>query len=165
MQENKIFWTTDENSRTKQILDLLELNYNTKDQSQYGISNMGKKPGSVDGVVVDKNRVEYFIEALNLQNLNKEYIQMHINKLESKYDSKGLKNKFLIVYCNIADSSFEAFFEKFYNYVNSEVQFDYSKLSIEKINSDYTNQRIIKTVHLRESIEVNLYHILLKIPK
>lgn len=162
LQENKIFSNLDENNRTKQILDILELNYHTKDQSQVGYSSTGKKAGSVDGIVIDKNNIEYFIEALNLKSLDKQYIESHIHKLEKNYDNKGLPNKFLIIYCNVLENTFDSFYNKYFNFINDEFAFVYNKINIDNIKSNYTNQRIIKTIHTRESLNVNIYHILIK---
>lgn len=164
MQENKVFWLADEDGRTKQILDLLEIKYITKDQPKLGMSATGKKPGSIDGLIKDKNETEYFIEAFNLQNINSNYIQNHINKLEENYDSKGLKNKFLIVYCNVPNNTFNSFFDKYLCFIDKKVDFKFTKKNVEELESKYINQRIIKTTHLREKSETNLYHILLKMP-
>lgn len=162
MQENKIFWKADENTRTKQILDLLEIRYPTKDQTQMGISATGIKSGSIDGIILDNNRIQIIIEALNLKYLNKIYIQNHISKLEKNYDSKGLKTKFLISYCEIADNSFQDFYEKYISFINNEVQFENLKEVSESLEPNYTDQRILKTVHIREKMSVTIYHILLK---
>lgn len=164
MQENKIFWESDENSRTKQILDILELSYATKDQSQIGVSSTEKKPGSIDAILIDKDKIEYIIEALNLNYLNRKYIQSHVKKLESNYDSKGLNTKFLISYCKIEENSFEEFYGKYITFINEKVSFDFPKVSSEKLVPNYVNQRILKTTHERESKKINIYHILLKIP-
>ncbi|MEG0927526.1 hypothetical protein [Chryseobacterium sp.] len=162
LQENKIFSNLDENNRTKQILDILELNYHTKDQSQVGYSSTGKKAGSVDGIVIDENNIEHFIEALNLKSIDKKYIESHIHKLEKNYDNKGLPNKFLIIYCNVLENTFDSFYNKYFNFISDEFTFIYNKVNIDNIKSSYANQRIIKTTHTREEINVNIYHILLK---
>lgn len=164
MQENNIFWNSEENLRTKQILDLLELSYGTKDQSQIGVSSTKKRPGSIDGIIIDRNKIEYIIEALNLSYLNRTYIQSHISKLESNYDSRGLITKFLISYCNIKENSFEEFYNNYAAFIDNEVSFNYLKINSEKLNSNYSNQRIIKTTHERESKKISIYHILLKMP-
>lgn len=160
MQENKIFVESDENGRTKQILDLLSSKYNTKDQSQIGVSATGKNPGSLDGMVIDKDNIEYFIEALNLSSLDKKNITQHVNKLERNYDRKGVINKYLIAYCNL--KSFDEFAAKFFNYLDTDLEFCYPKINLENLESNYANQRIIKTTHIRESMQVVIYHILLK---
>lgn len=165
MQQNKMFWTADENARTRQILDLLSSSYFTKDQSHYGESSEGKKPGSVDGIIFNNKGEEHFIEALNVDSLEKEKIIVHINKLEKSYDSKGQKKKFLIAYLNIPDGSVEEFHTKYIDYINNEIQFEYQRIDTQLIESPYTDQRIIRTKHLRESKEVVIYHILLKMPK
>lgn len=161
LQENKLFSKCDENERTKQILDILELRYITKDQSQAGTSSTGKKAGSIDGIIIDNN-IQYFIEALNLKSINKEYIISHVNKLEKNYDPKGLKNKFLIVYANVDSENLESFYNRYYSYIDQELEFKYPKVDILKIENNYAEQRIIKTQHLRESTYINIYHILLK---
>ncbi|MDM1352072.1 hypothetical protein HX014_15700 [Myroides marinus] len=158
-QQNKLFWGT-EDERTKQVLDLLSMKYTTKDQSRYGISSGGKSAGEVDGVISDLSGVEKFIEAINLKSIDKNSLSSHISKLEQKYDSKGLKEKYLIIYHN-SSSKFQDFCTRYYKYINSEYQFYYRKtnMSIEKV--DYVEQYLIKSTHLRNGQEVYLYHILL----
>lgn len=164
MQENKIFWNSDENTRTNQILDILELKYTTKNQSQSGISETGIQVGSIDGKIINK-KIEYIIEAFNISNISKTLISRHINKLEKNYDSKGLPIKFILVYCNIEDNNFESFYQKYFKYINEELNFNFKKIKTEIIITEYSNKRILKTIHLRESIQVSIYHILLKMPK
>ena len=164
MQENKIFWEADENTRTRQILDLLSANYFTKDQATYGKSETGKKQGSVDGVIIDNTKTEHFIEAFNLSSINKQIIQRHINKVESNYDSKGLTNKFVIVYCNIQDNKFNNLFTGYLEYVSSELEYKFKKIEIIEKETKYTNIKVLKSRHLRENREVILYHILIKMP-
>lgn len=164
MQQNKLFWTSDEDTRTRQILDLLPEKYQTKDQSKYGKSQVGKKAGSVDGVIkIDNN--EFFIEAFNLSSLTKNLIKNHIDKLEKNYDSKGLKEKFVIVYYNLKPNKFNQSVEKYKNYIENEHVFIYPKIEqIEESLVNYTDSRLFKTYHKREGKEVILYHILLKFP-
>jgi len=164
MQENKIFWKADEDTRTKQILDLLSSNYFTKDQSTYGKSETGKKQGSVDGVIIDNAKTEYFVEAFNLSSINKEVIQRHINKLESNYDSKGLLNKFLLVYCNVMDNKFDNFYTNYFEHINSKTEYKFQMINVLEKETVYTNIKVLKSLHLRENREVTLYHILLKMP-
>ncbi|PRB03809.1 hypothetical protein CQ046_08430 [Chryseobacterium sp. MYb7] len=166
LQENKIFWNVDEDTRTRQILDLLPREYGAKDQSRYGESGTGIKQGSVDGVVIDESGTEYFLEAFNLEYIDTNNITSHINKLEQNYDSKGLHNKYIIIYCNLAENKFENFTQSYQKFINDEMKFLYPKNDdIKNIESKYTNNRILKTSHVREGKEVFLYHILLKFPK
>lgn len=165
MQQNKIFWTLDEDSRTRQILDLLPEKYHTKDQSKYGKSLVGKKAGSVDGVI-ELDKKEFFIEAFNLSNLNKTTIKTHIDKLEKNYDSKGLKEKFIIVYYNLKPNTFNQAVEKYKNYIKNDHVFIYPKVgNMEETLVNYTDSRLYKTYHNRENKNVILYHLLLKFPK
>lgn len=166
LQENKIFWNVDEDTRTKQILDLLPIQYHSKDQSKYGESGTGIKQGNVDGVIVDAVGTEYFIEAFNLEYIDTNNITSHINKLEQNYDSKGLYNKYVVIYCNLLENKFEDFTKSYLNFVNENMIFIYTKIGEStSIETKYTNSRIFKTCHLREGKEVSLYHILLKFPK
>ena len=164
MQENKIFWNSDENTRTNQILDILGLKYITKNQSQSGISETGIQAGSIDGKIFNK-RIEYIIEAFNISNISKSIIFRHINKLEKNYDSKGLPIKFILAYCNIEDNKFENLYKNYLKYIDKELNFHFTKIKTEEIESTYSNKRILKTIHLRENVQVVLYHILLKMPK
>ena len=165
LQQNKIFWTADEDTRTRQLLDLLPEKYQTKDQSKYGKSSKGIKAGSVDGVI-KINGIEIFVEAFNLNNLTKSIIKSHLNKLENNYDSKGLKEKFVVVYYNLRTNTFKKAFEKYKDYIENEHKFIYPRVKeAEEITTKYTDSRMFKTFHDREGKEVILYHLVLMFPK
>lgn len=163
MQENKTYIEdNDENKRTKQVLDLLKIKYTTSDQSQKGKSSTGKKPGSVDGVIIDKDSNEYYIEAINVKCIDKTNITKHINKLESNYDNKGLFIKFLFVYCNIEVGKFDEFSKNYKYFIDKDLIPVYTRIEdSEEILNKHTNSRIFKSSHLREGKKVHLYHILL----
>jgi hypothetical protein len=164
MQQNKIFWKADEDTKTRQLLDLLPSKYQTKDQSKYGKSHIGKKSGSVDGVIKENN-VEIFVEAFTLKSLNRSVIKIHIDKLESNYDSKGLKEKFIIVYYNLAVNKFESSIKKYVNYIEKEHSFIYPMTKeMEEVEINYTDSRLFESIHKREGKNVSLYHLLLKFP-
>jgi hypothetical protein len=165
MQQNFLFAKADEDTRTKQILDLLPKIYNANDQSTYGSSTVGKRAGSVDGVF-SFNNIEYFIEAFNLTSLNRSIIKLHIDKLENNYDTKGLKEKFIIIYYNLETNTFGKAADKYKKYITSEHEFIYPSIeNIEEITMEYTDSRMFKTYHNREGNKVTLYHILLKFSK
>lgn len=165
MQQNKFFWNADEDTKTKQLLDLLPNKYLTKDQSRYGKSLVGKKAGSVDGVI-EIDEIEIFVEAFNLRKFSRQIIKNHIDKLESNYDSKGLKEKFIWIYYNLEVNMFEAEVKKYLNYIEKEHKFTYPLLKeIEEVDVKYTDCRLFKTYHDREGQEVVLCHLLLKFPK
>jgi hypothetical protein len=157
MQQNKLFYDVDENTRTRQILDLLPDDFWTKDQSLYGLSRTGKKQGSVDGVVTDKDRTEYFFEALNLNCIASDSITTHINKLESNYDSKGLRTKYVLAYCNIKEGTLPEFSLAYQQFLKTNMQFRYSLVTVSEEEAKYTNIRIIKSLHQREGNIVTLY--------
>lgn len=124
MQQNKVFWNADEDKKTRQLLDLLSTKYQTKDQSKYGKSHAGKKAGSVDGVI-KYNNIEVFLEAFALKSLNRNIIKAHIDKLEQNYDSKGLKEKVLVIYYNLPINKFADAAKKYLTYLKDEHQFAY----------------------------------------
>lgn len=164
MQENKVFWNADENTRTRQILDLLSTNFFTKDQSMYGVSGTGKKQGEVDGVITDSNQTEHFVEAFNLEGMNRKVIKNHIHKLESNYDSKGLPYKYVIIYCNVEDGKFNQLHVDYKAYITGELEFQFILKETVDMDTHYTNMRVLKTCHKRENKNVFLHHILIKMP-
>jgi hypothetical protein len=165
MQQNKIFWNADEDTKTRQLLDLLPPKYQAKDQSKYGKSSIGKNAGSVDGVIKN-NEVEIFIEAFNLKSLNQKITKTHIDKLELNYDSKGLREKFIVIYCNLPINRFENFVKKYKEYIEKDHSFVFPLLNqMEEIEVCYTDSRLFKSYHEREGKEVVLYHLLLKFPE
>lgn len=165
MQQNRYFWSADEDTKTRQLLDLLPSKYQTKDQSKYGKSFVGKRAGSVDAVI-KIDGTESFVEAFNLKNFSRQIIKTHIEKLEINYDSKGLKEKFICVYYNLQVNMFESVVKKYLNYIQNEHKFIYPlSKEIEEIKVKYTDSRLFKTYHVREGHEVVLYHLLLKFPK
>lgn len=165
MQENKHFWNADEDTKTKQVLDLLESKYVVKDQSKQGESSVGKNAGSIDGILIADGN-EIFIEALILAYLNKNQVKNHINKLERNYDAKGLREKFVIIYCHIEDNMFGVFCKNYIDYLDNDNLFEFCKIdSTIEIEAPYLNTKIFRTTHLREENKVNLIHILLKFPK
>lgn len=168
-QDNKVFQDdSDENKRTKQILDLLDSKNEYKTENQYptGISSTGKKIGSCDGLIVDKKfNNEYYVEALNIKSFDTQYLKTHINKLEFNYDFKGLPIKFVLVYCNLKEGKFDDFVSKYKNFIENEMEYFYKKTVINEEIVEYnkfTNCRIFQSAHIRESKNVYLYHILLK---
>lgn len=165
MQQNKLFWNVDEDDRTRQLLDLIHKDYHTKDQARYGKSSVGKKAGSVDGVISINNK-EYFIEAFNLNSLRRATIKLHIDKLEKNYDSKGIKEKFIVVYYNLKPNTFAKAVKKYKDYISNEHTFVYQKTNeLEEIQVEFTDSRLFKTHHNREGQKVVLYHLLLMFPK
>lgn len=164
IQENNLFHDTDENTKTKQILDHLEQNNNTfvKDQSSRGISaGKAKQPGSVDGIICYKG-VEYLIEALNLTSNSTKLIKGHIQKLESNYDPMGIETKFMLVYYKTEDGKFGELSKKYKRFIETDECFCFKMINIEEIESKQTNMKILKSTHLREGKKTYIYHILLK---
>lgn len=164
MQQSKHFWHADEDTKTRQVLDLLPKEYSSKDQSRYGESSTGLKSGSIDGVF-KFNNIEYFLEAFHLKTLDTTSIKLHIDKLEKHYDSKGLKEKYLLIYYKLEDHNFNNEVEKYKQYIKDKHTFIYPMTDMEEFETKYSNSRILKTIHTREGKKVAIYHLTLKFPK
>lgn len=161
----------DENNRTKNILQLLGFKneYKTECQLPTGMSSTRKNIGSCDGLIIDnQTNNEYYVEALNLGSLGKSYLKTHINKLEYNYDLKGLPIKFILVYCNLKDNTFDDFVIKYKSYIENDMSYYYQKSIIKEEIVEFnkfTNSRVFHSTHTRENRNVFLYHILLKFSK
>lgn len=160
MQGNLIYRDASENVRNTFLASLLEMaGFNNKDQTLWGKSRAGKSSGEIDIFVRKKSGEPYsIIEALNLDSLNKSYLEFHLNKIFS-YDTTGLKYNFILVY-----SSSKNFF-KFWNRYVKHIQkhsYPYPIVRYEEVEGyDYADIRVCKTAHLRKGKEVYLYHIML----
>lgn len=163
-----------ENMRNRGVRDFLEIRgYEIKDQTQHGISERGKSAGEVDILV--KKTINTIIEALNLKNIssvsNTEYLNKHIKKLEDNYDPEGLKEKYLLVYADIKNDNFDRFCENYHTHIDT-YSFEFKKTDIKEIPTEeitdtketITNIKVYQTSHLRESVDVKLFHILVKMP-
>lgn len=95
------------------------------------------------------------MEALNLSSLDKNYLSEHIDKVFI-YDRLGMRCNLLISYINVAD--FSKFYDKYKEFVEN-YDYKYALLRTEA-EDQYTNIRVIKTVHNREEQEIFLYHVL-----
>lgn len=158
-----------ENKRNRYIKSLLySKGYIVNDGTQRGISEKGKNSGELDISVVKP--INTTIEALNLNSIKIEYLNNHIKKLEDNYDPEGLKEKYLLVYVDIRDG-FDKFCKKYNTHIDKH-SFVFEKTDIKEIPTEeitdtketITNIKVYQTSHLRESVDVKLLHILVKMP-
>lgn len=92
LQANAIYYNATEDQRNDYIRDILDaVGYDVKDQTRRGLSPSGKAAGEVDILIKEHGFPITIIEALNLDSLNKEYLDKHIDKIYN-YDTAG--NKF-----------------------------------------------------------------------
>lgn len=164
LQGNKIFWNATENERNTFIAHSLNTaGFISKDQSLWGTSRGGKTSGEVDIFIKEKNGDPFsIIEALNLESLDRNYLNLHLEKIFS-YDTTGLKYNFIIVYSS--SKNFSEFWNRYINYT-SQFEYPHPVSNCEELEEfDYTDIRICKTSHTRNDKETYLYHIVVDLNK
>ncbi|SFD60898.1 hypothetical protein [Bacillus sp. UNCCL81] len=160
LQGNHIYRDKTENERNTFIVSCLDMaGISNKDQTLWGKSNEGKTSGEVDIFVKQKDgRPFSIIEALNLNSLKKTYLNLHLDKI-FKYDTMGLKCNFILIYST--SNNFGEFWNRYVEYIK---KYDFRLKSIgyqELIGYEYANIKVGKTVHIRNGIEVYLFHIMI----
>ncbi len=166
LQGNKIYLQASEDERNTYISNLLEaLGFKNKDQTRWGRSNAGVSSGEIDIQIIDNNGTPFsIIEALNLDSLNKSYLNLHLDKIFG-YDTTGLKYNFILSYVIVKD--FEAFWIKYIEHIkNHSFEYPISDFNT-KVGDEfeYANIRIGLSTHIRSGKNVGLYHICVNLDK
>jgi hypothetical protein len=163
LQARKHYSAASEDDRNDYIGDILgAIGYTIKDQTRRGSSSSGKDSGELDIFVAKDGLPFTVIEALNLDSLNKDYLNKHLDKIFS-YDTSGNKFNVCLSYVKIAD--FDAFWKKYSEHV---MKHSYpapllsSDVSIDK-EYRYSELRVMKTNHNRSGRTVSLFHICVRI--
>ncbi|MGY4797516.1 hypothetical protein ACVNNN_21485 [Lysinibacillus fusiformis] len=163
LQARRIYLNATEDERNDFITDLLDTNgYRLKDQTRRGSSAAGKSSGEVD-IFVEKNGFPFtIIEALNLDSLNTNYLNTHLDKIYS-YDTTGHKFNVCLSYVRVKD--FGTFWERYCKHVKEHKYPVMLISSDEDIDKDYpfTNIRFMRTTHNRSGKITYLYHLCVKI--
>lgn len=162
LQANSIYFGATEDQRNDYIRDLLDtVGYDVKDQTRRGLSPSGKAAGEVDILIKEQSFPVTIIEALNLNSLNKTYLDEHIDKIYD-YDTAG--NRFNIVLSYVTVTNFVSFCDKYYKHIEKR-KYPFEMTFIEKDiiidNISYSDIHIMKTAHSRNGQETVLYHICL----
>lgn len=98
LQANAIYYNATEDQRNDYIRDILDaVGYDVKDQTRRGLSSGGKAAGEVDILIKEYGFPITIIEALNLDSLNKAYLDKHIDKIYN-YDTAVMN---LILFCHM----------------------------------------------------------------
>lgn len=154
LQANAIYYNATEDQRNDYIRDMLDTaGYGVKDQTRRGLSPSGKAAGEVDILIKEHGFPITIIEALNLDSLNKAYLDKHIDKIYN-YDTAG--NKFNIILSYVTVSNFIDFCEKKHKYPFA-IQVSKDNIVIEKYS--FSDIKVMKTVHNRNECETVLYHV------
>lgn len=160
LQANSIYYGATEDQRNDYIRDILDtVGYDVKDQTRRGLSPSGKAAGEVDILIREQGFPVAIIEALNLNSLNKTYLDEHIDKIYD-YDTAG--NRFNIVLSYVTVVNFVSFSAKYYKHIEKR-KYPFEMISIEKEimidDISYSDIHIMKTVHNRNGQETVLYHV------
>lgn len=151
---------SDEDSRNSIIAALLTAEgFIAKDQSKWGKSETGQKPGEIDIKVEDLDgKVISICECFILFNCNKKVINSHLIKLFD-YDANGLNQNFIIIY-----SQSKNFLNLWERYCLSipQINFRYRLLKFKDVTtefSEYSDIRIGIAKHERNDKIIEVYHI------
>ncbi len=163
LQARKHYSNLSEDERNDYIGDILgAIGYTVKDQTRRGSSSTGKNAGEID-IFVFRNGLPFtIVEAMNLDSVNTNYINKHLDKV-FLYDTAGHKFNVCLLYVKIAD--FSSFWEKYSAHV-SNYSYPAPILSSDtSIDDEYgfSELKIMKTNHNRSGRTVNLFHICVKI--
>ncbi|PYE49776.1 ATP-binding protein [Paenibacillus barcinonensis] len=163
LQSRKLYVDATEDERNDFITDLLETNgYHLKDQTRRGSSAAGKSSGEVD-IFINKNGMPFtIIEALNLDSLNTNYLNTHLNKIYS-YDTTGNAFNICLSYVKVKD--FGSFWDRYCAHVKGH---EYPVMLISSDTSadndyGYSDIRFMTTTHNRSGKLTHLYHMCVKI--
>ena len=160
LQSNSTYFETSENQRNDYIRDLLKTEkYDVKDQTRRGISANGKSAGEVDILIEEGGLPVTIIEALNLDSLDTNYLDRHLDKVY-RYDTVG--NVFNIILAYVRVVNFSKFCEKYFEHIK-KYQHVYPLISAddryEVENFPYADIRVMQTVHDRNDCNTILYHV------
>lgn len=160
LQSNSTYFETSENQRNDYIRDLLKTEkYDVKDQTRRGISAIGKSAGEVDILIEEGGLPVTIIEALNLDSLDTNYLDRHLDKVY-RYDTVG--NVFNIILAYVRVVNFSKFCEKYFEHIK-KYQHVYPLISAddryEVENFPYADIRVMQTVHDRNDCNTILYHV------
>lgn len=132
------------------------------DQSRSGKANCDS--GELDFLFQDNSSLQDYaiMEAMNLQSVDKNYIQDHITKLvdDRKYNSNGLKELYLLVYADV--NNFSNFCSRYIEYAKT-AEYNSNIQSVEMINSQQLDcQHNIVVWKFMFKNDTELYHIIVK---
>ena len=107
-----------EDTMNDYIRDILDESYMIKDQTRQGESENGKDAGEVDIQVCHDGLPVVMIEGIKVSSLERERLNVHINKVLTKYDPNGCPYAFLIIFTSVKrfDTGYKNIFDYFNKY-------------------------------------------------
>lgn len=159
LQRNPLFNDASEDQRNDFIRDILETSgYQVKDQTRQGLSGTGVSTGEVDLLVQNNELPLCIVEALNLSSLNKNYLNLHLDKLYN-YDTSGNKFNVILSYVSIGD--FGVFWDRYRTHIKNHL-FPYQLIECDETmlgSHNYTDIKYFRTIHDRNGSKTHLWHI------
>ena len=76
------------------------------------------------------------VEAMNIDSVNKKYIQDHLNKLLDDYNPSGLPELFLVAYVQKAKTRFQSFWNSYLGFIDGTDAGDFCFKSIDECETD-----------------------------
>ena len=143
IQSNPIYWNEKEDARSTQVRTILRNNnVFVSDQTLYGHAKDSTNSGEVD-LMVMKNAKDplTIVEAMNINSVDKSYIQAHLNKLLDDYNPNGLHELFLVGYVQKAKTYFQSFWKRYVEYITRT---DAGDFLYKSMNECETNNHYIK---------------------
>lgn len=159
LQSNKIYADASEDERNTFIASILSAKgWIVKDQTRRGKSHQEKSAGELDLFITLQNGQPFaVIEALRLDSLDKKYIDLHLQKVFG-YDTLGLKQNMILIYSSV--KKFDDLWEKYCIYIK-EINYPYDLIQSNKLDAyTFPEIRLTETIHLREGMEVSLFHMM-----
>lgn len=159
LQRNPLFYDASEDQRNDFIRDILEISgYQVKDQTRQGLSAACVSSGEVDLLVQCKSLPLCIVEALNLNSLNKTYLNLHLDKIFN-YDTLG--NRFNIVLSYVSVGDFGGFWDRYRIHIKTH-EFQYQLIECNEAMLEahnYSDIKYIRTIHNRNGSTTHLWHI------
>jgi hypothetical protein len=163
LQGNRVYrGNYSEDDRNTFISNLLENDdFNTKDQTRWSKSHVGKSAGEIDIFILDKRNFPYaIVEALNLASLKTDYILLHIDKIFN-YDTTGLEYNVILNYSSA--KNFDILWSNYVTLITNHT-YKYKFIEFEMVNEyTYTDIKIGKAMHLRNGQKIFLYHLMVNL--
>ena len=148
----------DEDSRNGLLCVLLsQKGFQVKDQTRWGISRTGESIGRLDAMIKSEDGTEAIIEAFKLSGFDSNYIKSHCQKIFG-YDSAGLENNFMVVYCDCSNETFVTLWKKYREHIGG-IEYPFPLKSLKEEDSGYAEIKIARAIHTRHEKEVGIYHV------
>ena len=143
IQSNPKYWNEKEDPRSTQVRTILRnRGVFVSDQTLYGHAKDSDNPGEVDLMIMkDAADPLTIIEAMNIDSVNKKYIQDHLNKLLDDYNPSGLPELFLVAYVQKAKKSFQTFWNDYVDFITGT---DTGDFRFESIDECETHNHFLK---------------------